>query len=80
MYVEPRKMVQMKRFAGQNLRHRCREQTYGHQGGKAGGGEGGDGGVMNWAIGIDMYTLMCIKLMTNKSLLYKKINKIKLKK
>ena len=26
----------------------------------------GDGGVMNWAIGIDMYTLMCIKLMTNK--------------
>ena len=25
-------------------------------------GEGG--GVMNWAIGIDMYTLMCIKLMT----------------
>ena len=37
------------------------------------------GGVMIWAIGIDMYTLMCIKLMTNKNLLYKKINKIKLK-
>ena len=36
----------------------------------------GDGGVMDWAIGIDMYTLMCIKLMTNKNLLYKKINKI----
>ena len=33
---------------------------------------GGGGGVMNWAIGIDMYTLMCIKLMTNKNLLYKK--------
>ena len=33
---------------------------------------GGGGGVMNWAIGIDMYTLMCIKLMTNKDLLYKK--------
>ena len=32
----------------------------------------GCGGVMNWAIGIDMYTLMCIKLMTNKNLLYKK--------
>ena len=31
---------------------------------------GGDGGVLNWAIGIDMYTLMCIKLMTNKDLLY----------
>ena len=27
---------------------------------------------MNWAIGIDMYTLMCIKPMTNKNLLYKK--------
>ena len=34
---------------------------------------------MNWVIVIDMYTLMCIKLMTNKSLLYKKINKIKFK-
>ena len=32
----------------------------------------GDGGMLNWAIGIDMYTLMCIKLMTNKNLLYKK--------
>ena len=41
---------------------------------------GGGCGVMNWEIGIDMYTLMCIKLMTNKNLLYKKINKIKLKK
>ena len=41
---------------------------------------GGDGSVMNWAIGIDMYTLMCIKFMTNKNLLYKKVNKIKFKK
>ena len=40
---------------------------------------GGDGGVMNWEIGIDMYKLMCIKLMTNKNLLYKKIYKIKFK-
>ena len=31
-------MVQLNRFAGQKLRHRCREQTYGHQGGKVGGG------------------------------------------
>ena len=38
MYVEPRKIVQMNRFAGQKLRHRCREQTYGHLGGKAEGG------------------------------------------
>ena len=36
---------------------------------------GGDGGVLNWATGIDMYTLMCIKLMTNKNLQYKKTNK-----
>ena len=76
MYVEPRKMVQMNRSVGQKLRHSCREQMYGHQGGKPRGGW--DGGVMNWAIGIDMYTLMCIQLMTNKNLLYKKnkLNKI----
>ena len=35
---------------------------------------GGDGGVLNWAIGIDMYTLICIKLM-NKDLQYKQTNK-----
>ena len=64
-------MVEVNWFAGQKLRHRCREQTYGHQGGKAVGD--GDGGVLNWMIGIDMCTLMCIKLMTNKYMLYKKI-------
>ena len=36
---------------------------------------GGDGGVLNWAFGIDMYTLLCIKLMTNKNLQYKQTNK-----
>ena len=70
-------MVQMHQFAGQKLRHRYREQTYGHQGGKGGGGGGGG---MNWEIGIDIYTLICIKWITNKNLLYKKINKIKFKK
>ena len=30
-------MVQMNRFAGQKLRHRCREKPYEHQGGKAAG-------------------------------------------
>ena len=70
-------MVQMNRFAGQKLRHRCRKQTYGHQAGKA--VEGGGGGVMNWEIGIDIYTLICLKWITNKNLLYKKINKIKFK-
>ena len=64
-------MVQMKWFAGQKLRHRCREQTYGHQGGKR-RGRGSGGGVMNWEIGIDIYTLICIKWITDKNLLYKK--------
>ena len=36
---------------------------------------GGDGGVLNWAIGIDMYTLLCIKLMINKNLQYKQTKK-----
>ena len=40
------------------------------KGGKPPGG--GGGGVMNWEIGMDMYTLMCIKLTTNKNLLEKK--------
>ena len=38
---------------------------------------GRDGGVLNWVIGIDMYTLMYMKLMTNKNLQYKKTNKQK---
>ena len=63
MYVEPRKLVQMNQVAGQKLSHRCREQMYGHQRVKL--WWGGDGGVLNWAIGIDMYTVMCIKLMTD---------------
>ena len=37
------------------------------------------GGGMNWETGIDIYTLICIKWITNKNLLYKK-NKIKFKK
>ena len=47
------------------------------KGGKPWGG--GGGGVMNWAIWIYVYTLMCIKLMTNKNMLFKKI-KLKKKK
>ena len=30
-------MVQMNWFVGQKLRHRCREQMYGHKGGKVAG-------------------------------------------
>ena len=34
-------------------------------------GESGEGcGVMNWEFGTDMYTLICIKEITNKNLLY----------
>ena len=36
---------------------------------------GAGGGVLNWEIGSDMYTLMCIKLMPNKNLQCKKTNK-----
>ena len=31
---------------------------------------GGKGGGINWEIGIDIYTLLYIKLVTNKDLLY----------
>ena len=58
-------MVQMNRFARKKWRHRCRGQMCGHQGGKV-----GNGGGMNWEIGIDIYTLICIKWVTNKDLLY----------
>ena len=34
-----------------------------------GWGSGGGGG-MNWEIGIDMYTLICIKQIINENLLY----------
>ena len=36
---------------------------------------GGGGGVMNWEIGIDMYTLMCIKWMTSMKKKFFNINK-----
>ena len=35
--------------------------------------------ILSWEIGIDIYTLIRIKWITNKNLLYKKINKIKFK-
>ena len=56
-------MVQMILFAKQKFRHRCREQTYGHQG-------GGRRGGMNWEIGINIYTLLIlhIKYITNEKL------------
>ena len=59
----------MNQFAREKQRHRCRDQTYGHKGGKA---VGGGGGGMNWEIGIDIYTLICIKQITNKTDLKKR--------
>ena len=51
----------MNLFARQKWRHRCREQMYGHQGGESTVEGWGGGGGMNWEIGIDIYTLICIK-------------------
>ena len=52
----------MNLFTKQKLSHRCRKQTYGYQGGKGGG--------ISWKIGIDTCTLLHIKQITNKDLLY----------
>ena len=60
MYVEPRKMVQMNRVAGQKLRHRYREQTYGHQGGKTAVGWGwwcAELGDWDWHVYSDVYKI-----------------------
>ena len=52
--------------AKQRERHRHKEQTYGQQGGKEGG--------MDWEIGIDIYTKICIIRITHENLLDAKIN------
>ena len=36
------------------------------------GGSGVGGVVMNWVIGVDIHTLICIKWITNENLLSKK--------
>ena len=54
-----------KKFKWSYLQNRLtnRKQTYGYQRGKVGGG-------INWEIGVDIYTLLYIKWVTNKDLLY----------
>ena len=47
-------MIQMNVFAKQKQRHKWREKNVWIPKGKGVGG-------MNWEIGIDMYTLLCIK-------------------
>ena len=52
----------MNLFTKQKQSYRCGKQSYGYQGGKGGG--------IDWEIGIDIYTLLCVKQVTNKDLLY----------
>ena len=63
----------------QTGRNRDRDEENKRMDTKGGSGGGGSGGVMNWEIGIDIYTLICIKWITNKNLLYKKNQKFKKK-
>ena len=70
-------MIQMNQFVGRNRDTEVENKCMDTKGGKP--RWSGGGGVMNWEIGSDMYTLMCIRLMTNKNLLYIKI-KLKKKK
>ena len=53
----------MNLFTKQKQSHRCKKQTYGYQAGKVGEG-------INWEIGIDIHTLLYIKQLTKKDLLY----------
>ena len=53
--MESRKMVLMNTFAGQQWRHRHREQTCGHNGGEEGKGE------TNGKSSKEVYTLPYIK-------------------
>ena len=53
----------MNLFTKQKQSHRCRKQTYGfHCGGRE--------GRINWEAGIDVYTPLYIKYITNKDILY----------
>ena len=63
MWNLKKKMIQMNLFTKQKQTHRLREPTYGY-----GGGGWGEGIVRE--IGIDMYTLLHLKWITNKDLLY----------
>ena len=58
----------MNRFQGRNRDTDVENKRMDTKGGKRGGG-----GRMNWEVGIDIYTLICIKSITNKNLLYKNI-------
>ena len=55
------KMLQMNLFKKNRKSRRCRKQISGYQRGKGG---------INWEIGIDIFTLLYVKQITNKGLLY----------
>ena len=57
-----KKMVQMNLFTKQKQSQRCRKQFYGYQ--------ERSGGRDKWEIGLDIYTLLYVKQITNKDLLY----------
>ena len=54
LYVESKKMIQMKIFKKQKQSHRLRKWTNGYQGKEWGGG-------IDWEFGIDRHTLVCLK-------------------
>ena len=56
-------MVQINLLTKQKQSCRCRKQTYGYQ-------EGNGNGRLNWELWIGIYTLLYIKQITNKDLLY----------
>ena len=58
-----KKMIQMNLFTKQTPTHRYRKQTYGYQRRMAGGG-------INKEFEINIYTLLCVKWITSKDLLY----------
>ena len=62
-HVESKKIIQMNLFTKQKQTHRHRKQTYCYQRGKGGGG-------INQEFGINRYTLLYIKQINNKDVLY----------
>ena len=60
------------RWTGLQGRNRDTDVENKHMDTKRGKWQGGGDDGMNWEIGIDMYTLICIKWITNENLLYKK--------
>jgi len=62
--MDSRKMVLVSLFAGQQRKHRQKEQTFGHSGG------GGGGGVKTRQGGIETYALPYIKQLASGNLLY----------